>query len=92
MEETSITSEMVNNGIKICRLSIQKLKEHSSVLAKTMEVAFAYGWQDRNREKIEQKVNECVYALEKPVKELENCESNLYRILNAIAEYEDSVK
>ena len=91
MNEVSVTSEMINNGISICRLSIDKLRELSAYLQNIMENAYAYGWHDENRVKIERIVNDCIFALEKPFRELETCDSKLHDLLNAVAEYEDSV-
>ena len=92
MEEITVSSEMVRNGMKICKLSMDELKKNTTVLRNSMENAYACGWQDGNREKVERIVETCISALEKPVMELEACESNLYRLLKAITEYEESLK
>ena len=91
MDNVTVSSAMLKEGMKMCEGSIEKLKQHSGKLNKIMDNAYSYGWQDKNREKVEKKVFECVKALERPVKELQECESNLNDLLNAVLEYEESL-
>lgn len=90
MAGVSVESAAVEGAISLCQQSIQKFNKASADLSRKYQSAGA-SWKDRKYRELGGIVNECKTALDKPIKELEECVKKLTVLQKAIAEYEQRV-
>jgi len=84
----SVTQEAVKGGISCCNTSIQELGSASKKLTRDYQTAGSGGWSDEKYRALGDIVNDCCTALNKPIKDLEDCKQKLDELLKAIQAYE----
>ena len=89
MAGVSVESAAVAGAISLCQQSIQEFNKASTDLSRKYQSAGS-SWKDSKYQQLGGIVNECKTALDKPVKELEECVKKLTALQKAIAEYEQT--
>ena len=87
MSDVSVESAAVAGAISLCRQSIQNFNKASADLTRKYQEAGSY-WKDSKYQQLGGIVTDCTTALNKPVKELEDCVKKLVALKDAIDEYE----
>ena len=89
MPGVSVEAAAVAGAISLCQQSIQNFNKASTDLSRKYQSAGS-SWKDSKYQQLGGIVNECKTALDKPVKELEECVKKLTALQKAIAEYEQT--
>lgn len=88
MAEVSVEKSGVIGAIALCRQSIQQFDQASKLLLSKYQMAGS-SWRDVKYQQLGGIVNDCTTALNRPVKELEECIIKLNEILKVIESYEN---
>ena len=92
MAGVSVEAEAVSGAISLCQQSIQQFQKASGDLKNKYQTA-GTTWKDEKYKQLGGIVSDCTTALNKPIKELQECIEKLTALQKAIAEYEQrSVK
>ncbi|MDD3219579.1 MAG: hypothetical protein PHC41_11365 [Lachnospiraceae bacterium] len=86
----SVESMAVKSGIGVCKTCVHELQTASKTLKRSYQNAGSEGWNDQKYIRLGGIVEECASALEGPIGELQNCQSTLGKLLDAIQEYEEN--
>ena len=89
MAGVSVDKIAVQSGIGVCRTCIQELQKTSMKLQNSYQQAGASGWKDQKYSDLGRLINECCTALNKPVQDLQSCQSTLETMASTIDEYND---
>ena len=89
MPGVSVEAAAVAGAISLCQQSIQNFNKASADLNRKYQAAGS-SWKDSKFQQLGGIVNDCTAALNKPVKELEDCLTKLGALQKAIAEYEQT--
>lgn len=84
----SVESAAVQGGISCCKTAIHELESSAKSLQRGYQQAGSGGWRDQKYVALGSIVNECSSALNRPVRELQECLIKLQDLLKAISEYE----
>ena len=87
MAGVSVELAAVAGAISLCQQSIQQFNKASTELSRKYQSA-GTSWKDNKYQQLGGIVNDCTTALNKPVKELEECVKKLTALKKAIEEYE----
>lgn len=87
MAGVSTEAAAVQGAISLCQQSIQNFSKASTDLSRKHQAAGSF-WKDSKYQQLGGIVNECTGALNKPVKELEDCVRKLTALYKAVLEYE----
>lgn len=89
MPGVSVSAQAVAGAISLCKQSIQSFTNTSKSLGNKYQAA-GTGWADSKYAQLGAVVKDCQTALNKPVKELEDCIKKLEALQKAITEYEQT--
>lgn len=89
MAGVSVEAAAVSGAISLCQQSIQQFEKASGDLSKKYQAA-GTTWKDEKYKKLGGIVTDCTTALNKPIKELQDCVKKLTALQKAIAEYEQT--
>ena len=84
----SVESAAVQGGIGCCKTAIHELKSSAKSLQRGYQQAGSSGWKDQKYAALGSIVDECCSALNRPVRELQECLVKLQDLLAAISDYE----
>lgn len=84
----SVERTALNSGISICKLCVHELMDASRTLKRNYQSAGS-GWKDQQYARLGGIIEECCSALEKPISELEGCQTSLEKLLSTVAAYEE---
>lgn len=87
--DVSVEAAAVAGAISLCNQSIQNFKKASTDLSRKYQSAGS-SWKDSKYQQLGGIINDCTKALDKPVKELEECVKKLTALQKAIGEYEQT--
>lgn len=82
--EAAIEAAIVN-----CQKTIEELKKNSDFLNSQYQEAWKSGFKDQQSISVGKRIEECTYALIKPIRELEKSEEQLRNLLRIVSEYEN---
>lgn len=85
-----VEAAAIESGIGVCKTSIHELQGASRSLHQGYESAGSGGWRDEKYARLGAIVEECCSALEKPIGELEGCQSDLQGLLSDVRAYEQA--
>lgn len=89
MAGVSVEAAAVQGGIGCCKTAIHELQTAAQKLQQNYQKAGSGGWKDQQYARLGGIVEECNSALTKPISDLENCISNLEKLLSAISSYSE---
>lgn len=89
MAGVSVEAAAVAGAISLCNQSIQNFSKTSTDLSRKYQSA-GVSWKDDKYRQLGGIINDCNNALNKPVKELQDCIKKLTELQKAIAEYEQT--
>ena len=89
MANVSVESAAVSGAISLCKQSVEQFQQASRTLTSRYQTAGST-WKDSKYTQLGGIVNDCSIALNKPIKELEDCARKLNELLRAIQEYEST--
>lgn len=89
MANVSVEKVAVTSAISLCKQSIQQFNQASKSLSTKYQAAGGT-WKDAKYKQLGSIVNDCTTALNKPIKELQDCVTKLNALLKAIEGYENT--
>lgn len=89
MAGVSVESAAVAGAISLCQQSILQFNKAAGDLTKKYQEA-GTSWRDSKYQQLGVIVGDCTTALQKPVKELEDCVKKLTDLYKAISAYEQT--
>lgn len=85
-----VEAAAIKSGIGVCKTSIHELQSASKSLHQSYESAGSGGWRDEKYARLGAIVEECRSSLEKPIGELEGCQSDLQELLSTVHAYDQA--
>lgn len=89
MPGVSVEAAAVSGAISLCQQSIQQFEKASGDLSRKYQAAGS-SWKDSKYQQLGGIVGDCTNALQKPIKQLEECITKLTALQKAISEYEQT--
>ena len=89
MSNVSVESAAISGAISLCKQSIQEFNKASTDLSRKYQDAGS-SWKDQKYVQLGGIVSDCTNALNKPIKQLEDCIQKLTALQKAVAEYEQT--
>lgn len=89
MASVSVEAAAVAGAISLCQQSIQQFNNASANLNRQYQAAGS-AWKDSKYQQLGGIVNDCTNALNKPIKDLEDCIRKLNDLQKAVGIYEQS--
>ena len=87
MPNVSVEASAVEGAVSLCQKSIQQFQQTSSSLNRSYQAAGS-SWKDQKYQQLGSIVSDCTQALNRPVRELEDCIQKLQQLRQAITTYE----
>lgn len=89
MAMARVTAQMVRSCITVCAGARHEMSHASRKLSRSLSEA-GRDWHDEKYKQLSEVVGECVGALRSPIKELEECQHDLERLLKVVERWDDA--